>query len=157
MTVEVTQSINAPSEDVFRLLTEPEHIPRWFQAFERFEIVSKPESGDIVGTRFRILVRNAKSSPNAIGSSISEFEGVIFQYEPPTSMAFRCGSKTVLVENRLQLTSVSEGQTEVKLIADVRWTHWLARWFSRLLDKAVFMALTQYMTAVRRIAEADAR
>jgi len=44
------RTISAPAEDVWRLATDPHHLPRWWPATERVESVSRAGWTSVLGT-----------------------------------------------------------------------------------------------------------
>lgn len=153
MQMTVTLQINAPVEEVFQLLTEPEQVRRWMLTLESTETVSTPDDGSVVGTRFRQRIR----SSNHAGGQVDTYEGVITEYEPPDRFAVRVGSSAILMEGRYELTRGPGDSTHLQYVAEARITHWLLRWFGWLMDKAMQLGITQHLQSLKRIAEADAR
>ena len=45
-----TRTISAPAEDVWRVATDPHHLPRWWPATERVESVSRAGWTSVLGT-----------------------------------------------------------------------------------------------------------
>ncbi|MEK6258912.1 MAG: SRPBCC family protein [Planctomycetota bacterium] len=151
MQMTVTQQINAPIETVFQLLTEPEQVRRWMPTLESTETVSTPDDGSVVGTRFRQRIRSA----NQAGSTVTTYEGVITEYEPPDRFAVRVGSSVILMEGRYELTRGPGDSTDLQYVAEARVTHWLLRWFGWLMDKAMQLGMTQHLQSLKRVAESD--
>lgn len=151
MQMTVTQQINAPIEAVFQLLTEPEQVRRWMPTLESTETVSTPDDGSVVGTRFRQRIRSA----NQAGSTVTTYEGVITEYEPPDRFAVRVGSSVILMEGRYELTRGPGDSTDLQYVAEARVTHWLLRWFGWLMDKAMQLGMTQHLQSLKRVAESD--
>ena len=153
MQLTVTQQINAPIDDVFKLLTEPEQVRRWMPTLESTETVSKPDDGSVVGTRFRHRIRSA----NQTGSTVTTYEGVITEFEPPDRFAVRIGNKMLLMESRYELSRGPGDSTDLQCVTEARVTHWLLRWFGWLMNKAMQLGMTQHLQSLKRVAEADAR
>lgn len=156
MQMTVTLQINAPLEVVFPLLTEPQQVRRWMKTLESTETLSTPDDGGVVGTRFRHRIRSANSSRNHIGTSISTYEGVITEFEPPSRFAVRMGNKLLLVECRYELSRGPGNSTDLQCFLEGRVTHWLMKWFGWLMGKAMCLGLTQHLEMLKRVAESDA-
>ena len=157
MQMTVTQQINAPIDDIFKLLTEPEQVRRWMPTLESTETVSKPDDGSVVGTRFRHRIRSANSSMNQVGTTVTTYEGVITEYEPPDRFTVRIGNKMLLMESRYKLSRGPGDSTDLQCVFEARVTHWLFRWFGWLMDKAMQLGMTQHLQSLKRVAEDDAR
>ena len=157
MQMTVTQQINAPIDDVFKLLTEPEQVKRWMPTLESTETISKPDDGSVVGTRFRHRIRSANSSVNQAGSTITTYEGVITEYEPPGRFAVRLGNKMLLMESQYDLSRGPGDSTDLQCLTEARVTHWLLRWFGGLMNKAMQLGMTQHLQSLKRVAESDAQ
>ena len=157
MQITSTQQINAPIDDVFRLLTDPEQVRRWIPTLESTETVSTPDDGGVVGTRFRNRIRNANSSTSRVGHTVTNYDGVITEFDPPSRFAVRVGSSVILLETRYELSRGPGDSTDLQCITEFRVTHWLLRWFGWFMNKAIQLGMTQHLQSLKRVAEADAR
>ena len=157
MRMTVTQQINATIEDVFKLLTEPEQARRWMPTLESTETFSTPDDGSVVGTRFRQRIRSANSSMNQVGTTVTTYEGVVTEYEPPDRFAVRVGNHLLLMESRYELSRGPGDSTDLQCVTETRFTHWLMRWFGWLMNKAMHLGMTRHLQSLKRVAEANAR
>lgn len=160
MQTTVMLTINAPAEAVFKLLTEPDQVRRWMPSIESTETISTPDDGSVAGTRFRQRICNAHSASHQTKARFSTFEGVISEFEPPQLFAVRMGNNLFLMESRYELTRGPDDSTEIQCHTSGRVTHWLMKWFGRLMDtllaKAMHLGLSQHLVVLKQVAESDA-
>jgi uncharacterized protein YndB with AHSA1/START domain len=134
--------IEAPVEEVFELLRNPEKADLWMDGLE--ENTFPPGADYPVGTRFRRAVREAEL--------LAVYEGEVTAYERPTHLGIRLSSRRLSVDVDYRL-SPDRGGTRAVYSADLRLRSWIERLATRLLRHLTEGVVRNQMWKLKRVAE----
>jgi uncharacterized protein YndB with AHSA1/START domain len=103
-----TLEIDAPIEQVFALLDDPQKIKLWMHGLEETVYKTKRNRQQPVGTRFTQRLKQ--------GRRISEYDGEVTAYERPTHLALRISNDSFAFDVDYRLADLG-GRTRLEYTA----------------------------------------
>ena len=136
-TISVSETINAPPDRVWEVLTDWPNAVRWMNGIESMSI----EGETVEGARVRFFTRGA------------ERESVIAQCEPGRSITLRSQQGGVTADYTYSIEAAGESSSQVSLEAECRFSGLLMRLLSPLLQFAIRRTDSGQIAALKQVVE----
>ncbi|HYG62017.1 MAG TPA: SRPBCC family protein [Thermoanaerobaculia bacterium] len=136
--------IQAPMEEVFALLTDPEKTGLWTEGLEENVFPEGYDREHPVGTRFRQAIRES--------DLLSLYEGEVTAYERPGLYGVRLVNQRLAVDVVYRLAPDRNG-TRLVYSADVRHASWLERLATRLFSHLTEGVIRNQMRRLKQVVE----
>lgn len=140
--------IQAPVEEVFALLEDPEKTGLWTEGLEENVYPQSYDREHPVGTRFRQAIRES--------DLLSVYEGEVTAHERPDLYGVRLANRRLSVDVVYRLAPDGEG-TRLVYSADVRHASWLERLATRLFRHLTEGVIRNQMRRLKQVVESGGR
>jgi uncharacterized protein YndB with AHSA1/START domain len=149
MDVTYSLEINAPIEQAFDCVNDEDKIKQWAQGVEEIIHLEPWNPDRPVGSRFKQKIRE--------GGRLAEYEGEIVAYDKPAHLAITLGSRAFTMRVDYRFSRVTDTSTRLDYAATMIQANLLARIMGVAFGWMTRRILTRQMTALKALAEGDAR
>jgi carbon monoxide dehydrogenase subunit G len=136
--------IDAPREQVFRLLTTPDKIAQWMDAED---VSLAGHHGNLrVGAELDIQIKE--------GRQTNHYHGSVLECEEPRHLRMKLGPKNYYFDNRYDLED-SAGGTHIIYMMEGRANNWFNKMIGRLFKSYSTKIARGQMLRLKEMAETD--
>ncbi len=136
--------VNAPREQVFKLLTTPDKIAQWMGAED---VAMSDHHGNLrVGAELDIQIKE--------GGQTNAYHGSVLECEEPKHLRMKLGPEKYYFDNRYDLED-SAGGTHIIYMMEGHASNWFNKIVGRLFQGHTKNIAREQMSRLKEMAEAD--